>query len=123
MRLQDDQRLKQNQEDLPLLAPLQGLHIFLKENGAQFDQAYTVAKRVNTLRHGELPREEGGAVEFWRLKDDLRTKFEHSQYWSDDVWKSKMAGGGGNKKRFQYCTDPSGKEILYLLRSFRLQSH
>ena len=25
-----------------------------------------------------------------------------------------MAGGGGNKKRFQYCTDPSGQEILYL---------
>ena len=24
-----------------------------------------------------------------------------------------MAKGGGNKKRFQYCTDPSG-EILYL---------
>ena len=24
-----------------------------------------------------------------------------------------MAGGGGNKKRFQYCTDPSGQEILY----------
>ena len=25
-----------------------------------------------------------------------------------------MAGGGGNNKRFQYCTDQSGKEILYL---------
>ena len=25
-----------------------------------------------------------------------------------------MAGGGGNKKRFQYCTDSSRKEILYL---------
>ena len=43
-----------------------------------------------------------------------RNKFEHSQHWSDDMWKSKMAGGGGNKKRFQYCTDPSGPEILYL---------
>ena len=31
-----------------------------------------------------------------------------------------MAGGGGNKKRFQYCIDPSGQEILY----FRvLQGH
>ena len=29
------------------------------------------------------------------------------------MWKSKTAGGGGNKKRFQYCTDPSGQEILY----------
>ena len=25
-----------------------------------------------------------------------------------------MAGGGGHKKRFQDCTDPSGAEILYL---------
>ena len=39
--------------------------------------------------------------------------FEFSQYWSDDVWISKMAGGGGNKKRFQSCVDPSGEEILY----------
>ena len=30
------------------------------------------------------------------------------------MWKSKMAGGGGNKKRFQYCIDSSGQEILYL---------
>ena len=52
------------------------------EPGAQFDQAYPVAKRLNTLlRHGEFPREEDGAIELWRLKDDLRNKFEHSQYW------------------------------------------
>ena len=25
-----------------------------------------------------------------------------------------MAEGGGTKKRLQYCTDPSGQEILYL---------
>ena len=30
------------------------------------------------------------------------------------MWKSRMAGGGGNKKRFQYCTDSSGQEILQL---------
>ena len=29
------------------------------------------------------------------------------------MWKSRIAGGGGHKKRFQYCTDPSG-EILYI---------
>ena len=69
------------------------------EPGAQFDQAYPVAKRINTLlRHGELHREEDGAIEFWRLKDDLQNKFE---CWSDDVWKSKIARGGGNKKIFQ----------------------
>ena len=37
-----------------------------------------------------------------------------SQHWSDEKWKSTRAKGGGNKKRFQYCTDPSGQEILYL---------
>ena len=37
-----------------------------------------------------------------------------SQHWSDEKWKSTMAKGGGNKKIFQYCTDPSGQEILYL---------
>ena len=69
----------------------------------RFDQAYPVAKRINTLlRHGELPREEDGAIESWRLKDDLQNKSEYSQYWSDDVWKSKMAGGGGNKKEILY---------------------
>ena len=54
------------------------------------------------------------AIEFWRLKDDCRNTFEYSQYWSDDVWKSKMAGGGGNGKRFQYCTDQSAQQTLYL---------
>ena len=84
--------------------------------------AYPVSKQLSTLlRHGNLPREDDGAIEFWRVKDCLRNEFEHSQHWSDetqygsdDVWKSTMATGGGNKKRFQYCTDPSGQEILYL---------
>ena len=74
-----------------------------------------MSKQLSTLhRHGSLPRENDGSIEFWRLKDDLQSKYKYSQYWSDDVWKSKMAGGGGNKNRFQYCTDPSGREILYL---------
>ena len=77
--------------------------------------AYPVSKQLSPLlRHGHLPREEDGAIEFWRFKDYLRNEFEYSQHWSDEVWKSKMAGGGGNKKRFQCCTDPSGQEILYL---------
>ena len=61
------------------------------EPRAQFDQAYPVAKRINTLlRHAELPREDG-SIGCWRLKDDLLNKFEYSQCWSDDVWKSKEA--------------------------------
>ena len=64
--------------------------------------AYPVSKQLRTLlRPGHLPREEDGAIEFWRLEDNLRDEFEHSQHWSDEKWKSKMAGGGGNKKRFQ----------------------
>ena len=37
-----------------------------------------------------------------------------SQHWFDVMWKSRMVGGGGHKKRFQYCTDSSGQEILCL---------
>ena len=85
------------------------------EPGTYSHIAYPVSKRLSTLlRHGDLPREEDGAIEFWRLKDCLRCEFENSRLWSDEMWKSRMAGGGGNKKRFQYCTDPSGKEIIYL---------
>ena len=85
------------------------------EPGTQANRAYPVAKRLTTLlRHGQLMREEDGAIEFWRLKDYLRNDFENSQHWSDEMWKSKMQGGGGNKKRFQYCTDSLGQEILHL---------
>ena len=83
--------------------------------GTQSNLACPVAKRLNTLlRHGQLPRQEDGKIESWRLKDYLRNDFENSQHWPDEMWKSKMQGDGGNKKRFQYCTDPSGQEILYL---------
>ena len=37
----------------------------------------------------------------------------HCHRWSDEKWKKSMAGGGGHKKRFQYCADSSGT-ILYL---------
>ena len=84
------------------------------EPGTYSHIAHPVSKRLSTLlRHGDLPREEDGAIEFWRLKDCLRNEFENSRHWSDEMWKSRMAGGGGNKKRFQYCTDPS-EEIFYL---------
>ena len=37
-----------------------------------------------------------------------------SQHRSDEMWKSKKAGGGANKKKIQFCTDSSRQEILYL---------
>ena len=46
-------------------------------------------------------------------KTIFRKKILHCHHWSDDKWKKSMAGGEGNKKRYQYCTDSSGA-ILYL---------
>ena len=75
---------------------------------------YSVSKKlINLLRHGSLPREDDGAIEFWRIKDYLQNHFVHSRHWSDEKWNSIMARGGGNKKRFQYCTH-SPRENLYL---------
>ena len=38
--------------------------------------AYPVSKQLSALlRHGHLPREDDGAIEFWRLKDYLRNDF------------------------------------------------
>ena len=62
------------------------------EPGTYSHIAFPVSKRQSTLlRHGHLPREEDGAIEFWRLKDSLRYEFESSQHWSDEKWKSTMA--------------------------------
>ena len=83
------------------------------EPGTQSNLAYPVAKRLTTLlRHGQLPREEDGAIEFWRLKDYLRNDFENSQHWSDEMWKSKMQGGGGNKKRFNIVLTRQDKKFF-----------
>ena len=40
-------------------------------------------KLINLLRHCRLPRENDGAIEFWRLKDCLRHEFENSRHWSN----------------------------------------
>ena len=75
---------------------------------------------THLLRHGkQVHREDDGAIEFWRIKDDLQKHFSHRPHWSDDRWKKSMAGGGGEKKKFQYCSDSSG--IILYLRA--LQGH
>ena len=55
-----------------------------------------------------MHREDDGAVEFWRIKENLQKFFSYCPHWSESKWKKSMAGGGGNKKRYQYCTDSSG---------------
>ena len=47
------------------------------------------------------------------LRTIFRNIFPHSLHWSDHEWKACLAGGGGNKKRFQYSADSSGT-IVYL---------
>ena len=66
------------------------------------------------LRHSQnVHREEDGAVQFWRIKENLQNQFPHSPHWSDSKWKVCLAAGGGNKRRFQYCTDDSGTIVYF----------
>ena len=75
--------------------------------------AYPVSKQLSTLlRLGHLPREDDGAIEFWRIKDYLQDHFVFCHHWSDEKWKSSMTGEEETFK-FQYCSDSSGT-ILYL---------
>ena len=61
--------------------------------------AYPASNRLSTLlRHGHLPREEDGAIEFW--KDCFRNEVENSRHWSDEKWKSIMAKEEETRKDF-----------------------
>ena len=75
---------------------------------------YEVSKKVMyLLRHSQhVHREEDGAVQFWRIKENLQKHFLHSPHWSDSKWKACLAGGG-NKKIFQCCTDFSGTIVYF----------
>ena len=75
---------------------------------------YEVSQKLfHLLRHGSLPRKNDGVIEFWRTKNYLQDHFVFCHHWSDEKWKSSMAGGEGNKKIFQYCTDSSAGAILF----------
>ena len=85
------------------------------EPRGQRHQSYPNAKRMNTLlRHEPLPRDEDGAIAFWRLKMEFVSGFPNSVYWSIRTWIDHLQRGGGQKKRFQYCTDSTREETLYL---------
>ena len=76
--------------------------------------SYDLSKKViNLLRHNQtLQREEDGAIEFYEINFYLRNHHSQVQHWSDDRWKACLAAGGG-LKRYQYCSDDSGR-IIYL---------
>ena len=77
--------------------------------------AYDLWKKViSLLRHNQtVQREKDGTIEFYRIKFYLRNHSSQVQHWSDDRWKACLAAGGGSKRRYQYCSDNSGR-ILYL---------
>ena len=117
--LQPDQRQKQNHNRENLL--IQQLpYRCTKEDGLVLSHqnklaAYDLSTKViSLLRHNQtVQREDDGAIQFYRIKFHLRNHSSQVQHWSDDRWKSCLAAGGGSKRRYQYCSDNSGR-ILYL---------
>ena len=46
-------------------------------------------KVIHLLRHSQkVHREEDGAVQIWRIKENLQNQFPQSIHWSDDRWKA-----------------------------------
>ena len=55
---------------------------------------YSVSKKlIHLLRHGSPPRDNDGAIEFWRIKDNHQKCFPYCPHWTDDKWKKSLAGG------------------------------
>ena len=120
--LQPDQKAKakpQQREpvDTPTIVPMHERRWIDVEPSEQTLAAYDLSKKViRLLRHTQtVQREEDGAIQFYRIKFHLRNHSSQVQHWSDDRWKSCLAAGGGSKRRYQYCSDDSGR-ILHLLR-------
>ena len=98
--LHADQRPKQNHNDENLSAvPQESYQLGERtwthvEPGEYSLSDFAVSRKlIHHLRHGNLPRENDGAIEFRRIKDDLRKYVPHCPHWSDEKWKKIMAGG------------------------------
>ena len=90
------------------------------ERGTYSTIAYSLSKRMTSiLRHGPLPREEDGAIEFRWVKDYLRNDLERSQHWSDKKWKSKLAKGRGKRKDFNTVLVRQDKK-LFISKLFKV---
>ena len=114
--LQADQKPKQNHEDV-----LHKNYTYWGKNLDRYWARRLFASRLFSVETTEYsssswPSTSRRQCSDWVLENKERSseRIWDSQHWCDEMWKSKMAGGGGNKKIFQYCTDPSGQEILYL---------
>ena len=106
---------KREPVDTPTIIPMHERRWIDIEPSEQNFAAYDLSKKViSLLRHNQtLQREEDGAIEFCKIKFHLRNHSSQIHIWSDDRWKACSAAGGGSKRRYQYCSDNSGR-ILYL---------
>ena len=77
---------------------------------------YEVSKAITRLlRHDRsVPRGIEGAIPYSDIIEECRKKFDDASQWLLEDWTSKLAKGGGAKKRFQYCVNPnSPNQSLY----------
>ena len=93
--LQTEPRLNQDHKDVLLPAHPQRTFLIGERTWTDIEPQeysfsdYAVSKKlIRLLRHGSLPRDDDGAIEFWRIKDYLQNHFVYSQHWSDEKWKS-----------------------------------
>ena len=56
-----------------------------KDNSHSWDPVSK--KLIYLLRHGSPPRDNDGAIEFWRIKDYHQDHFVFCHHCSDDTWK------------------------------------
>ena len=62
------------------------------EPGKQSLSDYPVSKKlIRLLRHGSLPRDDDGAIEFWRIEDNLQKHFLYCHHWSDEKMEEQRA--------------------------------
>ena len=79
-----------------------------------------MSKQLSTLllRHGHQPREDDGAIEFWRIREYLRNDLGRSQQWSDEMeeYNAKRRRKHENISILYSLirTRNSGQEIVYL---------
>ena len=117
--LQPGQRQKQNLNRENLLGRQQ-LYQYMKEDGLTLSHQKKILPRTIFRRkwsiffdNETLQREDDGAIEFYKIKFFLRNHHSQIQVWSDNRWKACLAAGGGFKRRYQDCSDNTGR-ILYL---------
>ena len=92
--------------------------IDIKTQRSNDQKCFEVSKAVTRLpRHDtQVLRELDGAIHYNDIVEECRKKnFDGAWQWSLGDWTSKLAKGGGAKKRFQYCLNPnSSNQFLYV---------